>query len=370
MAPLDQIRIIEVGSSEAAGMCTLILSDFGAEVICVSQMAHNDSEETLPDHKVPFERICDRGKKKVCLDLDDAAQRELYRKLIKSADAVVDGSLPGEMKARGLGAEEMKELCPGLVYTQVTGYGMSGPYAEHSWSEATIQAESGFVSTTGAEGGEPVRCGGDIATFEGGMTACIATLMGLADRLAHGTGQIYDVSLMDAVLFGMENQFSLYLKSGIIPRPRGNHYALSAPVGNFRCGDGKEIMISVATETQWAAFAEAVEREDWLEREEFCNVSRRLANNEILTREVQQAFSRYSREELIDRLQQRSCIYGCINDFAAVASHPQPRARRMWLEAMDGNGEPYLVPDNPIMMDGEKFHRKTPCQWTTADSLL
>ena len=162
------------------------------------------------------------------------------------------GAVPCAMAEVGLDEEALQAVSPDLVHTRISGYGGFGPYADRLWSEAVIQAESGFVSTTGMEGGDPVRSGGDMATALGGLMGCIAMLMGLLGRYkaAGSRAREIDVSLMDSVLFGLENQFSLYLKSGVIPRPKGNNYALSAPVGNFRCKDGEEIMISVATEAQ------------------------------------------------------------------------------------------------------------------------
>lgn len=354
--PLGGFRVLELGSSEAAGVAGLLLSDFGAEVIRVDTPL---PEETVPSSQdaITFglapggDRLCDRGKKRVFLDPGKEEQKRLFLRLLKTCDGVLDGSRPGVMAGFGLDGETMQNEVPGLVYTQITGYGASGPYADRPWSEAAIQAESGFVSTTGLEGGEPVRSGGDMASALGGLMACIAMLAGLLEHQKHPSarGRRMDVSMMDSILFGLENQFSLYLKSGVVPKPKGNSYALSAPVGNFPCGDGKEIMISVATDTQWRAFAEALHKEEWLARPEFANVSRRIENYKLLGREVSDAFARYTREELMEVLQSRSCVYGCINDFAAVSRHRQAEARNLFLTVTGSDGQDFTAPGNPIM---------------------
>lgn len=364
MRPLDGIRVIEIGRSEAAGVAGLLLSDFGAEVILIDSPGKS-GEPCAADHEdsitfgvdICAERLCDRGKKRVFLDIFDEAQKVLFHRLLKTADVLLIGIAPKFLKGAGLDAETLSQLYPELASVCVSGYGLTGPYAERLWSEACVQAESGFVSTTGPENGDPVRSGGDMANFLGGMITCITALMELAEKercWAEGgivTGRHADVSMMDSIVFGLENQFSLYLKSGIVPVPKGNHYALSAPVGNFPCKDG-EIMISVATEAQWKAFSEALGHPEWVEIPEFFNVSRRLENYKLLGETVTEAFMHYNRMELMEILQSRNCIYGCINDFPGVTEHVQTQARHMFMEVISGDGSRYTAPSNPILING------------------
>ena len=365
--PLDGIRIIELGRTEAAGSAGLMLSDLGAEVILIDPpggwkdpygISHEDS--ITYGELSNAERLCDRGKKRVFLDLADEKQKLLFLKLLGTADALLDGLQLGRLAQLGLTQSVLKEQFPKLSYVSVSGYGTTGPCAGRSWSEATIQAESGFVSTTGPEGGDPVRSGGDMANFLGGMIMCITTLMLLAEKAkkeADGkefAGRYADVSMMDSIVFGLENQFSLYLKSGIVPKPKGNHYALSAPVGNFSCKDG-EIMISVATEAQWQAFSEVLGHPEWVERPEFINVSRRIENYRLVGEAVSEVFMQYTRAELMEILQRRSCIYGCINDFTEVTEHVQTAARKMFMDVQSADGTKFKAPANPILIDGTRM---------------
>lgn len=365
--PLDGLRVLELGGTEAAGVAGLLLADHGAEVIRVEGPAP-EGPETVPDNSdaITFgltasgDRLCDRGKKRIFLDLRKPEQLAVLKKLALTCDAVLDGFAPGIAESLGLDGKALRVEAPHLIYTSVSGYGSSGPCADRLWNDASVQAESGFMSTTGPESGETYRSGGDMASFLGGAMACIGTLIGLLEQQKKDApqGRQLDVSMMDSILYGLENQFSLYLKSGVVPRPRGNSYALSAPVGNFPCGDGKQIMISVATEAQWQAFAEALHREDWLERPEFINVSRRIENYKLLGREVTEVFSRYTRDQLMQALQSRHCIYGCINDFPAVAEHRQVRARRMFMDVESPDGMRFAAPADPIVTDGVRMQER------------
>ncbi len=348
--PLEGISVIEFGDSEAAGACTLMLSDFGANVIKLMPLDTEKGECATGEFKVS-----DRGKKRFYFDQKEDIDRVLF--LIGMADAVVDGCGPGKLEKIGITEKVLKEWNPGLIYASVTGYGTKGPLSERPYSEAAVQAESGFVSTTGPEGGDPVRCGGDIATFTGGMTTCIAVLMALIDKMENNRGRFMDISMMDSLVYGLENQLSLSIKTGVVPKPKGNNYALSAPVGNFPCKDG-EIMISVATEAQFAAFAQVLGREDWLEKLEYCNVTRRIQNYRMLGKEVSEVFSQYTCKELMELLQTRSCIYGKINTFDAVVAHPQVAARGMIIEAEDPYGNPFKMPGNPVIVNGKHMEKK------------
>ena len=349
LKPLDGIRIVEMGTTEAEGIAALLLSDYGAEVIRL-EFPKEEKEENSQDY-----RVCDRGKMRVRFRPDEPDDRKWLEKLLTRVDAVVTSVPDIRMSQWNLDVDTLCSRNPGMVYTSVTGYGQTGPYGNgRLYDEATIQAESGFMSITGPEHGDPVRSGSDFDTFAAGANACIGTLMALIDAQRTGRGRRVDVSMMDSVLYGLENQFSVYLKSEHIPERLGNHYALSAPVGDFTCRDGKKIMISVATGAQWENFADVMGHPEWLENPDYRNVGARLKNHHMLEKEVSTAFAEYTSGELMRRLQTQKCIYGRINDFKEVARHEQVQARHMFIEITAPDGTKMTVPSNPLVMDGEK----------------
>ena len=370
LKPLEGIRIVEMGTTEAEGIAALLLSDYGAEVIRL-EFPEEGKEENCQDY-----RVCDRGKKRILFRPDEPEDRKWLEEMLTRVDAVVTSVPDIRMSQWNLDVDTLCGRNPGLVYTSVTGYGQTGPYGHgRLYDEAAIQAESGFMSTTGPEHGDPVRSGSDFATFAAAANACIGTLMALIDARRTGRGRRIDVSMMDSVLYGLENQFSVYLKSGQIPERLGNHYALSAPVGDFTCRDGKKIMISVATGAQWENFAEVMGHPEWLDNPDYRNVGARLRNHRMLEGEVAAAFAGYTSGELMKRLQTKKCIYGQINDFKAVAGHEQVQARHMFIEIKAPDGTKMTVPSNPLVMDGEKsagtvINDTIVCQDCAADKLV
>ena len=349
--PLNGITVVEMGNAEAEGIASLLLSDYGAEVI---RLEIEFPDETEKKEKTDF-RICDRGKRRILFHPENVSEREWLKELLSDTDAVIS-SFPEEiLKQWGMDGRAMQAVNQRLVYTSITGYGQEGPYGHcRPYNEITVQAESGLMSITGPEHGEPVRCGSDFATFSGGANACIATLMALIDVRKTGQGRRNDVSMMDSILYGLENQFSIYLKSSHIPVPMGNHYALSAPVGDFLCKDGKKVMISVATEVQWKNFAEVMGHIEWLDDPAYRNVGERLKNYKKLENDVAGAFMERTSDEALKQLQSKNCIYGKINNFEDVVRHPQVAVRHIFMDVRTPDGEKMRAPSNPLIMDGEK----------------
>jgi CoA:oxalate CoA-transferase len=359
--PLEGFRILDFTQFMSGPMCTLLLSDFGAEVIKIENPPLGDNtrygsviENGVSSHFATR----NRGKKSILLNMKDEAQKNIFLKLVKTADAVIENYKPGTMEKFGITYDILKEINSKIVYTSISGYGQDGPYSSHAAFDQTVQAESGMMSITGEEGGNPVKCGGSIADFSGGLIGCIGTLMGIISAQKTGCGRRIEVSMMDSLIFCLENQFSSYLKTGIVPKPSGNSYASSAPIGAYKCKDNKSLMISVGTDAQWKNFTEALNQPQWLKNPEYETMILRAKNYKKLDEEVNKVFSQYTSDELAELLQSRNCVYGKINDFAAVENHPQVKHRKTIVDAVYPNGTRFRVPGNPMRINGVEHETK------------
>lgn len=341
--PLSGLRILEISETPRADICTLMLADYGAEVIKV----HTGS--SFLEDRCQYASH-NRGKMHITLNFTSPWHIAQLQELIFSSHAVVT-DCPEILDLLHMGYWKIRHRIPHIVYTAITGYGLEGPYASKPSCDATIQAESGLMSITGTENGPPTLCGGPIADYLSACMGCIGTLTALLDAMRTGTGRLVDISSMDTILYGFENLFSSYLKSGLIPKPIGNNYRLSAPVGVFPCKDG-EIVISVATDRQWKAFAEALEHTEWLEDARFETVQKRILNYRAINHLVVRAFSGYTYDELAHLLQKRRCIYGKVNTLPDVVSHPQTSYRNVFVQAVYPDGDSFFVPVTPLRMEG------------------
>ena len=348
--PLDGVKILDLTKYIAGSVCTLFLSDYGAEVIKV------ESPQTQCD-TVTEEAECarasyDRGKSSVIIDMNDSKDRSVFWELCKDADAVIENFRPGTMEGWGITYDTLRKVNPAIVYTSVSGYGQDGPYADREASDAAIQAESGIMSITGPRGRDSVKCGASISSYMAAMTGCIGTLTGLIGARRTGKGRRVDVSMLDTSILCLENQLAVYLRDGKVPRPMGNSYDLFAPVGLYQSRDGKEFMLSVGTDRQWVILCQALDKPEWIDDPKYVTNMRRVENIEELNEKLCREFARYDRDALAQRFQTSHCVYGNINDFQAVAEHPQIRERKMIVRAVDPDGKSYLDPGSPIQMSG------------------
>ena len=375
MKPLKGIRILDFTQFFSGPVATLMLADYGAEVIKLENPPLGDNTRYgnyIENQASTHYATRNRGKKSVVLNMKDERQRDLFLELVKSADAVVENFKPGTMEKFGITYEVLEKVNPAIVYTSISGYGQEGPYASHAAYDATVQAESGVMSITGEAGGNPLKCGGSIADYCGGLMACIGTLIGIVDAQRTGHGRRIDVSMMDTLILLQENMFSSYLKTGKLPKPNGNRYPAASPIGDFMCKDGVPVMLNIATDAQWKAFAEVLEQPQWLEDPDFASMSLRGQNYEKVEAEVLRVFAGLTSKEVAERLQSRKLVYGSINNYEAVVHHPQVEFRKTFVNANWPNGVSFQVPGNPMLMSGmekEMDYETVPLGYNTFDVL-
>lgn len=355
MKPLEGIRILDFTQFMAGPMATLLLADYGAEVIKIENPPVGDNTrygKIIENDASSHYASRNRGKKSILLNMKDVTHRELFLKLVKTADAVIENFKPGTMEKFGITYEILKEINPKIVYTSISGYGQTGPYASHAAFDTTVQAESGLMSLTGEQDGKPIKCGASVADYSGALVGCIGTLMGLLDAQRTGTGRRVDVSMMDSLIFMFENQMSVYLRTGVVPQPNGNRYPGASPIGDFMCRDGVPVMLHISTDVQWKKFAEALNQPQWLEDPDFVSMAVRGKNYLKVEEVVAKAVAQYDSDELVKLLQEKQCVYGLINDFEAVKNHAQVAHRQLFVDAVYENGTVFQVPGNPMHMSG------------------
>lgn len=352
--PLDGFRILDFTQFLSGPVCTLLLGDYGAEIIKIENPPVGDFTRygnVVENQASSLYTTRNRGKKSIVLNMKEERQKNLFLKLVESADAVVENFKPGTMEKFGVTYEVLKKINPKIVYTSISGYGQDGPYADHAAYDQTVQAEAGIVSITGQKDGEPVKCGAAIGDYCGGLIGCIGTLMGIVEAQKTGHGRRVDVSMMDSLIFGLENQLSAYLKTGEVPVPSGNSYFSAAPIGSYICKDGKKLMISIGTDREWVRFANAMDKPEWLENPAYKSMRKRADLREEIDFIVQETFLKYTQEEIIERMHAVHCVYGKINDFEQVANHPQVQHRQTLVDAVYPDGTTFRVPGNPMLMD-------------------
>lgn len=355
MLPLEGITVVSLEQAIAAPFATRQLADMGARVIKIERPSvgdfarHYDTRvEGLASHFV----WTNRSKESLTLDVKQTEGSRILHTLLSNADVLVQNLAPGAAKRLGLGYEELSNVNPRIVVCNISGYGSGGPDQNRKAYDLLIQAESGFVSTTGSKD-EPCKAGISIADIAAGMYAYSNILTALMQRANTGTGCEIDLSMLDAMAEWMSYPL-YYAYDGAEPPSRaGASHATIFPYGPFAAGDGRTVILGLQNEREWKLFCEIVLEIPSLETDtRFCSNSLRAQNKIELTEIITNSFSALNLEQVIDKLDQAGIANSRMNEMADVWQHAQFKARDRWREVKTPSGNiPALLPPGGIGLE-------------------
>jgi len=339
--PLDGITVVSLEHAIAAPFCTRQLADLGARVIKVERPGGGDfarGYDTQVDGLSSHFVWVNRSKESLALDLKQPAAIATLRKLLKTADVLVQNLAPGAAARMGLTAEVLQKENPQLILCDISGYGNDGPYRDKKAYDLLIQSEAGFLSVTGTPE-SPSKAGNSIADIAAGMYAYTNILAALLQRGKTGKGSVIDISMLESLSEWMS--FPMYYAyKGAEPPPRnGASHATIYPYGPFKAGDGKTVMLGLQNEREWAQFCETVLENPALAQDErFDRNFKRNEKRAELLEIINACFSKLSSEQLIARLEKAQIANAHLNDMAGLWKHEQLKARNRWTEVDTPNG--------------------------------
>ena len=239
---LNGVRVVEVGNFMAAPFCTLQLADLGADVIKVENPIGGDQTRAsgpfLGAESSPFVRL-NRNKRSLALDLKKTAGKEVFRRLVRGADVLVENLRPGTMRDLQLDWTVLEHENPRLVYVAASGWGQDGPYSQRPGLDIMAQAMSGLMSITGEEGGRsPVKVGVPLTDLTCALYGAIAALAALRVRDLTGRGQFIDVCLFESGVSLAIWEAGRFFATGEVPKALGSAHQTSAPYQALRAEDG------------------------------------------------------------------------------------------------------------------------------------
>ena len=287
--PLTGIRVVEVGNYMAAPFCAMQLADLGAEVNKVEHPDGGDqvrqSAPLIHGEGSAFMRL-NRNKRSIALDLKAEQGKEIFRKLVGTADVVVENLRPGTMKDLGLDYESLERINRGLIYVAASGWGQDGPLRDQPGMDIMAQARSGLMSITGTPGGEPVKVGVPVCDLVCALYGALAAVAALYSRGEGGVGQFIDVSLLEAGVSLAIWEAGSFFATGEIPQPSGSAHQSAAPYQAFRAADGW-LTIGATTPPNWKGLCQALGLQDLLADERYANASLRHRNREALASTIE-----------------------------------------------------------------------------------
>ncbi|RXZ45852.1 CaiB/BaiF CoA transferase family protein, partial [Agromyces binzhouensis] len=301
---LRGIRVADFSRVLAGPYATMVLADFGADVIKVESPAGDDTRHWSPPvdatGRATYFGGVNRNKRSVALDLADAAGLAEARRLAASADVVVENFRPGVMARFGLAYEDVRELNPGVVYCSITGFG-AGEGAALAGYDLLVQAVGGLMSITGDPDGDPSKVGVALVDVLTGQNAVAGILLALRERDRTGQGRLVEVNLLQSLLSALTNQASSTLATGTPPRRLGNQHPSIAPYAVFRAAD-RELVIAVGNDRQFAALAGVVGLPGLAGDARFLTNADRVAHRDELRETLERALAAASAGAWVDAL--------------------------------------------------------------------
>jgi CoA:oxalate CoA-transferase len=292
-APLNGIRVIDVTNVLAGPFCAYQLGLLGADVIKAETPGTGDlarqlgADPALSKINMGASFLAQNsGKRSITINLKSEGGREIFKRLVKSADVVVENFRPGVMDRLGVGYEVLKQVNPKLVYCALSGFGQTGPMKNAPAYDQIIQGLSGAMSITGDKDSAPLRVGYPVCDSIGGMTAAFAIAAALTGVARTGEGRFIDVAMLDSTLATMGWVVSNYLITGQEPMPMGNDNFTAAPSGTFETGNGL-LNISANKQEQFVALAGALGSPELAADPRFAEREARKKNRAALTGEIE-----------------------------------------------------------------------------------
>ncbi|MCC6266381.1 MAG: CoA transferase [Dehalococcoidia bacterium] len=331
--PLDGIRILDFTRYQQGPFATVLLGDFGAEVIKVEDPGGGDFGRRMlkePDGFSAFWEALNRGKKSITLDMRQAEDRDIALRLGESADVVVENFRPGTMDGWGLGYEAFKARNPRIIYAQATGWGTKGAMATLPSFDQIAQAYSGFAQHSGGgPGHRPEVPYPGIADQSGAMNLALGIMTALFVRERMGIGQKVEVSLLGTQIALQSPDILHFLHFG---EERAREFRASPTVGHYECADGTWIMIVGIDQKFWPRIARALGLEELIDDPKFARGYPRAVNREELQARMETAFRSAPAAHWLERLRGQDVPASLVQDYAALVQQEQPWANGYLVE--------------------------------------
>ena len=332
MGALTGIKVLDLSRLLPGPYCTLMMADYGAEVIKIEEPGKGDY---IRFRKPAVEGIgarhltVNRNKKSVELNLKTEQGREIFLKLAKEADVILESFRPGVMERLGLGYEDIAKVNEGIVYCSLTGYGQTGPYRNLPGHDVNYIGYSGILGLIGEKDGKPVVPGVQVADLGGGaLMALSGIMMALFHKERTGKGQYIDISMMDGAVTWLYAAASDYFASGKVPERGDNrldgHFAF---YNVYETKDGKYLAVGASEFKFWKRMCELVGRPEWIELHEGpAEVQKRLKG------ELSEHFRTRTQAEWLELLAMEDTCVGPVNGIAELFDDPQILERELFTE--------------------------------------
>lgn len=369
--PLKGIRVIELARVLAGPWAGQMLADMGADVIKVESPEGGDDtrawgppfvESRDGDNlSAAYYHATNRGKRSITIDLKSDEGRQTVRRLVKTADVVIENFKRGGLEKYGLDYQSLRALNPKLIYCSITGFGQTGPYADFAGYDYIVQGMSGFMSITGEPDGQPMKAGVAVADIFTGIYSVTAIQAALIHAMRTGQGQHIDMALLDVQSAVLANQNMNYLISGKAPVRLGNAHPNISPYEVVPTADGF-LILAVGNDGQFRRLCSILGIDTIADDARFATNKARVAHKVEVRQIVSTETLKWMKRDLLTACEENAVPAGPINSIEEMFADPQVQARglRVDLEAADGTvipgvRTPIVLSETPL-----RYERPSP----------
>ena len=331
--PIHGVKVLELAQIMAGPTCGLMLADLGAEVIKIEKIPGGDDTRRFLPPDVNGEAaafmMMNRNKRGMALDLKTKEGVEVFKRLVKQADVVVENFRKGTLEKLGVGYEELKKINPKIILCEISGYGRTGPYADKGGFDLIAQGMSGLMSITGeSKGKTPMKVGAPVTDITAGILAATGVLAALVSRATTGVGQRVDTSLYEAGIVHTYWQSAIASATGVAPGPLGSAHPLTAPYQAFQTKD-KWITVGASNQNTWLKLIDALEVKELQENQKFNSNANRMQNVTELTELLKKELAKKTSAEWLKLFDEKGLPCGPINTVTEMFEDPQTIERKM-----------------------------------------
>lgn len=314
------ILVLDLTRARAGPTAARQLADFGADVIKIETAGANAGGDLGERHGPDFQNL-HRNKRAMTLDLKAPEGLEIFMRLAKKADVIVENYRPDVKRRLGIDYDAVKEINPAIIYASISGFGQDGPYANRPGLDQIAQGMGGHMAVTGAPGGGPVRSGAAISDMTAGILAANGISTALFVRERTGKGQWLHTSLLEAQIFLMDFQAARWLVAGDIPDQAGNNHPTNVPMGTFETKDG---YVNIAPmPNMWSKFCAAMDLAELENQPAYATLPDRRNNRDALLIEIEEKTISRTTAEWVEHLNQAGIPCGPIYQMDQVFADPQ-----------------------------------------------
>jgi crotonobetainyl-CoA:carnitine CoA-transferase CaiB-like acyl-CoA transferase len=350
---LEGVVVADLSRVLAGPFCAQQLADMGADVIKVESPDGDENRRWQPQlpngHSSNYASV-NRGKRAMTLDLKSPRGPEVLRRLIERSDVLLHNFLPDTAARLGLAYESVRTVNPRLVYCTINGYGEHGPLRNKPGYDLMVQAFSGTMSTTGFEGGPPVRSGVSFIDMATGIAAYGAIVAALFARERTGKGAWVHGSLLETAVSLLGYHAISWLQGGQLPVKQGSGSSSSVPYQAFECSDGY-MLLGAPNDAAWARLCEGLEDPGLAADARFASIRLRVDNRAVLIPLLERRFRENTVARWVDRLERKGIAVSPLNTLDQVFTHPQVLANEMLVKLTGSDGDDLPLVGMPFKME-------------------